>query len=194
MYDCGITAKAFIETIRAEADISIPVPDASYLRWINTVEQFLYAEILEEYVRVTLPWAGETIALTEIGEGVIYDDIVSVYGDDAELDRAGVIAGTDVTDRPMYWTDYRGNLVLRMPETPSEVTVVYRLRPALKTDGTENICIPSEWLDMLAARLRAEAYKIANEDGQAGKWMQDYNAQLETFGVWAARRNERYGR
>jgi hypothetical protein len=47
---------------------------------------------------------------------------------------------------------------------------------------------------MLAARLRAEAYKIANEDGQAGKWMQDYNAQLETFGVWAARRNERYGR
>lgn len=191
MYDCGITAKAFIETVQGEADISAVIPEASWLRWINTVEQFLYAEILAEYVRVEIPYA-EKIPLASIGEGVTYDDIVSVYGDDVELDRAGVIAGTAV-ERPMYWTDYEGNVILRPVDVPSQVFVVYRLRPAIKKTGAETIRIPVEWLDLLAARMRGEAYKVANEDGLAGKWMNDYNMQLESFKIWAAKRNERYG-
>jgi hypothetical protein len=191
MYDCGITAKAFIETVQGEADISAVIPEASWLRWINTVEQFLYAEILAEYVRVEIPYA-EKIPLDSIGEGVTYDDIISVYGDDVELDRAGVIAGTAV-ERPMYWTDYDGNVILRTAYVPSQVFVVYRLRPAIKKTGAETIRIPVEWLDLLAARMRGEAYKVANEDGLAGKWMNDYNMQLESFKIWAAKRNERYG-
>lgn len=191
MYDCGITAKAFIETVQGEADISAVIPEASWLRWINTVEQFLYAEILAEYVRAEIPYA-EKIPLASIGEGVTYDDIISVYGDDVELDRAGVIAGTAV-ERPMYWTDYDGNVILRTADVPSQVFVVYRLRPAIKKTGAETIRIPVEWLDLLAARMRGEAYKVANEDGLAGKWMNDYNMQLESFKIWAAKRNERYG-
>lgn len=193
MYDCGITAKAFIATIQSEADISIAIPEASWIRWINTVEQFLYTEILSEYVQAEVAYA-ETIPFGTIGETVTYDDIVSVYGDDVELDRAGVISGIDVPDRGMYWTDYSGNLVLRPVDVPLCVKVVYRLRPALKVNGEENINIPAEWLDLLAARMRGEAYKIANEDGLAGKWLNDYNMQLETFKIWAAGRNDRYGR
>lgn len=192
MYDCGITAREFIATLREEADISAVIPEASWLRWINTVEQFLYAEILAEYVRVEIPYA-EKITLASIGEGVTYDDIISVYGDDVELDRAGVIAGIGVPDRPMFWTDYAGNLVLHPVYDPAVVTIVYRLRPAVKVTGEEHIHLPVEWLDMLAARMRSEAYKIANEDGLAGKWMQDYNMQLESFKIWAAGRNDRYG-
>lgn len=193
MYDCGITAKAFMETVQSEADISAVIPNASWLRWINTVEQFLYAEVLQEYVKAEIPFPGEEFPVSEIGENVTFDDIISVYGDDVELDKAGVIAGIAVPDRPMYWTDYSGNLHLHPVDTPSVLTVVYRLRPALKVTGDENINIPVEWLDMLAARMRGEAYKIANEDGLAGKWLNDYNTQLETFKVWASRRNERYG-
>lgn len=192
MYDCGITAKAFIETVQEEADISAVIPEASWLRWINTVEQFLYAEILAEYVRVEIQYA-EEIPLASIGEGVTYDDIVVVYGDDVELDRAGVIAGSVLTDRPMYWTDYSGNLVLNTPDMPAYLTIIYRLRPSLKVTGDEMIALPVEWLDMLAARMRSEAYKIANEDGISGKWMQDYNMQLESFKIWASKRNYRYG-
>lgn len=192
MYDCGITAKAFMETVQGEADISAVIPAESWLRWINTVEQFLYAEILEEYVRVEVPYR-EKIPFRQIGENVTYDDVVSVYGDDVELDKAGVIAG-NVVDRSMYWTDYNGNLVLHHMEEVDTVAVVYRLRPVIKVTGEENICIPVEWLDLLAARMRGEAYKVANEDGLAGKWMQDYNMQLESFKIWAAKRNERYGK
>lgn len=194
MYDSGITAKAFIETVQSEADISAIIPDASWIRWINTVEQFLYAEILEEFVKTEIPFPGEILPVSQIGENVTYDDIIGVYGDDVELDGVGVISGIALADKPLYWTDYMGNLHLQPVDVPSVVTVVYRLRPALKVTGDEVINIPVEWLDMLAARMRGEAYKIANEDGLAGKWLNDYNMQLETFKIWAAGRNERYGR
>jgi hypothetical protein len=84
-------------------------------------------------------------------------------------------------------------VVLNTPDKPATVSFVYILRPAIKVTGEETIALPVEWLDMLAARLRAEAYKICNTDEQAGKWMQDYNTQLESFKVWAMKRNERYG-
>ena len=93
----------------------------------------------------------------------------------------------------MYWTDYSGNLVLNTPDMPAYLTIIYRLRPSLKVTGDEMIALPVEWLDMLAARMRSEAYKIANEDGISGKWMQDYNMQLESFKIWASKRNYRYG-
>lgn len=192
MYDCGITAKAFIATVREEADISAVIPEASWLRWINTVEQFLYTEILQEYSKKEMPYTEDVVPLETIGENVTFDDVVRVYGDEVELDRAGVISGMVFPDKPMYWADYEGNLHLNPTFPPYMLTVVHRLRPALKT-GSENINIPVEWLDMLAARMRGEAYKIANEDGLAGKWLQDYNMQLESFKVWAAKRNERYG-
>ncbi len=195
MYDCGITAKAFTQTVQSEADISLAIPEASWLRWINTVEQFLYSEVLKEFVKAEIPYTGDVFPVSEIGENVTFDDIISVYGDDVELDRAGVISGISVSDRPMYWTDYAGKLHLHTGDTtPAVITVVYRLRPSLKVTGDEHINIPVEWLDMLAARMRGEAYKIANEDGLAGKWLNDYNMQLETFKIWAAGRNERYGR
>ena len=39
MYDSGITAKDFIATVKDEADITVAIPDASWYRWISTVEQ-----------------------------------------------------------------------------------------------------------------------------------------------------------
>ena len=54
--------------------------------------------------------------------------------------------------------------------------------------------VPMEWLDLVGAKMRGEAYKIANEDGLSAKWLNDYNTQLEYLKIWAAKRNERYGR
>ena len=46
---------------------------------------------------------------------------------------------------------------------------------------------------MLLSRLRGEIYKVSNEDALAAKWLADYNAELETFKVWAAQHGEVYG-
>lgn len=193
MYDCSITANRFIATVQEETDISAVIPQESWLRWINAVEQFLYTEVIAEYAAREIAVEGAEIPLSAIGAEVTYDDIIRVYGDDVELDRAGVITASVPSDYPIYYTDYSGNLCIRMDYEPSVLRVVYRIRPSVKVTGEEHVALPVEWLDMLAARLRAEAYKIANTDDQAGKWMQDYNVQLESFKIWATKRNERYG-
>ena len=111
---------------------------------------------------------------------------------------------TGRTDRPkiekelhriaLYYTDYSGNIMVNAGFVPEKITVIYRVRPALKyADEESYINLPVEFVDMLAARLRAEAYKLANDDAQGAKWMMDYNTQLETLKVWASMRNVRYG-
>jgi hypothetical protein len=46
---------------------------------------------------------------------------------------------------------------------------------------------------MLAARLRGEAYKLANEDALAAKWLSDYNAQLDDFKAFSAAHAPSFG-
>ena len=57
MYSSGITAQELIETIKSETDISIPVPDKSYIHSINAIEQFIYSELLNEFVKVDIKYS-----------------------------------------------------------------------------------------------------------------------------------------
>jgi len=205
MYDSGVTAKAFIDSLIQEADISIEIPYTSMLRWLSAVEQFAYTEILKEYKRCTMDLTQEpfdvirldTLPIPEGAAIPIYDDIVRVYGEKGqEIRKAGAVAGYEFPDFDLYYTDYDGHLILSTRIEQAEITVIYRIRPEIKTEDNKaalNVALPPEYLDMAGAKIRGEAYKIANEDGLAAKWLADYNTQMENFKVWAASRNERYG-
>lgn len=203
MYDSGITARALISNVSSEADITIPIDSESWYRWINAVEQFVYTEILNEYTSVTLNYAELTNDTINLNNDITtangcaapnFDDIIKIYADETELDRTSVISGLIFVDKPLYYTDYSGNIKMNLTGYPENIVIVYRLRPELKSSLTDrNINIPIEFIDMLAARMRGEAYKIANEDNLSAKWLSDYNIQLESFKLWATRRNERYG-
>jgi hypothetical protein len=203
MYNSGIKSADLIQSVTEEADIVIPISDTSWYRWINAVEQFVYTEIFLQFVSHELDFS-------ELADGVIdmsalipaidgcdtvcFDDIVKIYADDVELDRSGVISAIVFGEKPLYYTDYDGHIKLNIPDGAEKIKIVYKLRPRLKAEGDDSIInLPVEFVDMLAARLRAEAYKIANEDGQAAKWSAEYNAQLETLKMWAAMRSNRYG-
>ena len=79
------------------------------------------------------------------------------------------------------------------------VRVIYFVRPALKTVnssdvvGSGNVMLPVEFIDLAKSKLRADAYKIANEDNLAAKWMNDYNVLLETFKEWMDRKRPHFG-
>ena len=203
MYNSGITAAELVAAVKNEADISVNIPDSVWFRAINTVEQFLYTEILREYASYKLSYADisdDIIPLSGIlpvqnGAAIPnYDDIAKVFADDLEIERSGVIGATEFPEKDLYYTDYDGNLVLNLADYADEITVIYRLRPTLKAVGSaDTVAVPPEFLDLVAAKMRGEAYKIANEDGLAAKWLADYNAQLESFKVWVASRNQRYG-
>ena len=199
MYDSGVKCSDFINSIIGEADISIEIQSDSWYRWLNTVEQFIYTEILDEYASAEIDYASDSVALSTLTvpsgcASVTYDDVISVYADGVQVEKSGIKGVMNFSDKNLYYTDYNGNLILSLTEVPNKITVIYRLRPILKTEtGNNNVAVPAEFLDMVSARLRGEAYKIANEDGLAGKWLADYNTQLESFKVWAEKRNKRYG-
>lgn len=203
MYDSGIAARTLISNVSSEADITIPIDSESWYRWINAVEQFVYTEILNEYTSVTLNYSELTNDTINLNNDITtangcaapnFDDIIKIYADETELDRTSVISGLIFVDKPLYYTDYSGNIKMNLTCYPENIVIVYRLRPELKSSLTDrNINIPIEFIDMLAARMRGEAYKIANEDNLSAKWLSDYNIQLESFKLWATRRNERYG-
>ena len=203
MYDSGVSASSYISEIKSEADISTDIPDSSFLRWINAVEQFIYTEIIDE--RVAHETAYTSIQNNKIPlSGVTpptecaipsYDDVKEIYCDGEELEKSGVSAIATFPDKAVFYSDYSGNIVINPTFTPKKVKIIYTIRPALKTSQTSgNIKMPIEFLDIVGARMRGEAYKIANEDGLAAKWLADYNNQLESFKMWASERNSRYGK
>ena len=205
MYDSGVTAKAFIGTLDEEIDIALEIPDASKYRWLSAVEQFVYTEVLKEYVSATVDLSqNETdfvdLSLLPVPSGAMaptYDDVIRVFGENGqEIMKSGPTAAYEFPERDLYHMSPHGNIALHTREEQWQVTVVYRVRPAVKTEDNAEVltvALPVEYLDMAGAKIRGEAYKIANEDGLAAKWLADYNQQMENFKIWAASRNERFG-
>ena len=198
MYNSGVTLSDIITELSGEVDIAGSIPDSAYIRWVNTLEQLIYTDILGFYGRQNVTLAGGGFALSSITSGTgedscRYDDIVKVYGDGREYVRAGVISSVIFDgDKGIYWQDGDSVKVSPIVE-PDTVTVIRRIRPAIKTTTAGMVMLPYEWLELVMSKLRGEAYKIANDDGQAAKWLEDYNAQLSSFTEWARKRQERYG-
>lgn len=198
MYNSGVTVAEIIAELSGEVDIAGSIPDSAYIRWTNTLEQLIYTDILGFYAVQEVTLSDGRFSLTALtpaeGEDAAgYDDIVKVYGDGREYVRAGVISSVIFDgDKSIYWQE--GDTVKVSPIVePDTVTVIRRVRPAKKTAATGVVMLPYEWLELLLSKLRGEAYKIANDDGQAAKWLNDYNSQMSSFSEWAAKRQERYG-
>ena len=206
LYDSAVTTADFILGLRDELDIASIIPDSAFIRWLNTVEQTVYTELIREMrsVHLTVDYVdGDTpsFSLSDIvpsdGEDpVIFDDILKVYVDGIELDRVSLISGTTFDNLGMYYVD-GGRVMVKTLVPASEVTVIHVVRPAKKAveNGElprETVKLPAEWLEIAASRLRGEAYKLANDDNLAAKWLNDYNLYLEQFKVWLTK-NKVYG-
>ena len=87
MYDSGVTAKKFIDSVKDESDITIAIPDASWYRWLASVEQILYTEVFKEYdvvkKDVTASSAEVTVTLKDLPvasgcDSITFDDVIAV--------------------------------------------------------------------------------------------------------------------
>ena len=206
LYDSAVTTADFILGLRDELDIASIIPDSAFIRWLNTVEQTVYTELIREMrsVHLTVDYVdGDTpsFSLSDIvpsdGEDpVIFDDILKVYVDGIELDRVSLISGTTFDNLGMYYKN-GDNVMIKTLIPATEVSVIYVVRPRKKAlTGAElpaeTVKLPAEWLEIAASRLRGEAYKLANDDNLAAKWLNDYNLYLEQFKVWLTK-NKVYG-
>ena len=198
MFDSGISAAELIKSVKEEADIAPDIPDKTFLLWLTALEQLLYSEIIKEQKEIILnpvpksPITTETLSSKQKGESPVrYEDIHTIYADDRQLIRSTLTSGVILQDT---FFKERNGIGYHVRAVPNTLRILYFVRPDVKTEGTGgNVMVPAEFLDLVRAKLRGEAYKLANEDGQAAKWMNDYNILLETFKAWIAAKEPNFG-
>ena len=205
MFDSGIPANDLIRDLKDEVDAAYEIPDSAYIKWLNALEQLLYSEFIREQnkIVVTDPPVNKIIISSlpaPAGESPVrFEDIHTVYAGGTQLIKSTLTSGVIFPD-----TYYKHGVDIgyNTDGTVSEITVIYFVRPALKSVGSSDsdhtteqssVKIPYEFIELIKARLRGEAYKLCNEDAAAAKWLNDYNALLESFKQWLALRQPSFG-
>lgn len=183
IYDSKTSAKAVIDDVINEADIALEIPPATYLRWLNELEQNIYGGIVKGTRKEETTGADGKITI-----GGAVEDITAIYSGTDALAKVSAELLPLMRNSNFYaicdgevLTDYGDG----------EFAVYYIDRPALKTSSnynTETVKVPTEFLELVYSKLRGEAYKLANEDGLAAKWLADYNARLADFAAWHEQR------
>lgn len=199
MFDSGIKAAALIEQIENEADIAIPIAKESFVSWLNALEQLLYTELIQEQGKIELDGVnGSVIGIDTLnvpnGENAVrFEDIHTIYADQTQLIESTAASGVIFPD-----TFYKigVDIGLNLKKQPERVTIIYFVKPELKTTNnisTKNVMIPVEFIDLAKAKLRGEAYKVANEMELSAMWLNDYNVLLETFKAWLSGKQPEFG-
>ena len=202
MFDSGISVKDLIEELNTEVDIALDIPNKTYVTWLNSLQQMLYTEIIQEQKKTAIkspfdnPISVSSIEVETIENKPRFEDIITIYADDTQLIKSTVASGVIFPDT--FYKD-NNNIGINSEKEPETLTIVYVDKPALVTvSGKDeindaNVMIPIEFIDLVKAKLRGEAYKLANEDNLAAKWLSDYNTLLETFKVWIVNKTANFG-
>ena len=203
MYDSGISVKNLIEELKnTEIDIALEIPDATYVSWLNSLQQLLYTEVIKEQKKIVLradlglPIRLSLINVDNNENRPRFEDIYAIYADDTQLIKSTVTSGAIF---PNTYYKENDDIGYRTKFEPTNMTIVYIVKPSLVTMtatgkvNDANVMIPVEFIDLVKAKLRGEAYKLANEDGLAAKWLNDYNVLLETFKAWIADKSATFG-
>ncbi len=209
MFDSGILASDLIAQIKGESDIAPDIPDENYIQWLNALEQLLYTEIIKEQGEIEecefytiegypYPWNVACLNLVNLripgDENLLrFEDIYAVFVDTTQLHKTTATSGTIFPN-----TYYKKNnyIWLNYDNEGRMIRIIYFVKPKLKTVeniGTTKVMLPIEFIDLAKAKLRGEAYKLANEDALAAKWLNDYNILLETFKSWVAEKQSKFG-
>lgn len=208
MFESVISVKELVDELKnTEVDIALEIPNKTYVSWLNSLQQLIYSEVIKEQRKITLETSNGNhvnISSIEPGEGeskMRFEDIHTIYAKFDDNTNVQLIKST-VTSGVIFLNAYykeNNNIGYHTKGVPKELTIIYHVRPALITvsetddiDGSK-VMLPDEFIDLAKAKLRGEAYKLANEDGIAAKWLNDYNVLLETFKAWISSRTSNLG-
>lgn len=204
MFESNISAKDLTLLARDAADIAPDVSDEYYLLWLNSLEGTLYTGVIRELGRASCTVCGEDgtyVLLSEISVPQTQSpprlcDVERVLADGEELVRTDAGSAAVFSDKSMFYADAEKLRLIRVSGIPQTVSVIYRVRPALKTQenmAALNVALPDEFVPMALDYLIGNAYALADEDAQAAKWLERYNLALSDFEQWLAATGKRFG-
>lgn len=193
IYSSSVTGAELVAAIKSELDI-IPLPsDGTFVRWLCSLEQMVWSEIVRMRRVATLFADGGKLLLDGISvpsdeDGVLACDVCTVYYDGAQVMRGSAEEGFLFAPETAVW-HLSGEREITVDGMGSGyATVVYYARPLRRTELAAVIALPDEFTELAASRLKGEAYRAANEDVLATKWLGDYNQKLDAFSLWCDRR------
>lgn len=195
MFDSYVKARDLINAVKSEVDVACEIPNASYVLWLNALEQLLYGEFIKEQARLEIKIDDDFNGCAELN-GIRFEDIHAVFAGDVQLIKTTALSGVIFPDS-YYKTDNK--LGVNLQNKHDKLTVIHFVRPELKTVDTadmvsdENVMLPIEFIDLAMAKLRGEAYKVMNEDALAAKWLSDYNILIENFRTWIQLKQPEFG-
>ena len=204
MFDSGVSVRKLIEELNIEVDIALDIPEETYVQWLDALQQVLYTEIIKEQKKavITRPFTSpisisSSISVPENESRPRFEEIRTIYAHDDKDNTTQLIKSTLASGTIFPNTFYKDNndIGYNTSFTPSKMTIVYIVKPALVRDalGDVNVMVPVEFIELVKAKLRGEAYKLVNEGGIAATWLNDYNVLLETFKVWVAEKASDFG-
>jgi hypothetical protein len=195
MFDSGIPVKDLIEELNTEVDVALDIPDKTYVSWLNSLQQLIYTEIIKEQKKITVEKPeSNVITLPKVsGENQPrFEDVHTIYVGDKQLKKTTLASGNIFPDT---FCKVNNDIWISTFSPNKNVDVIYFVKPELIPDnvGDSNVMIPIEFIDLVKAKLRGEAYKLANEGDLAAMWLNDYNTLLETFKAWIAEKSATFG-
>lgn len=212
MFDSGVSPEKLIAELKDEVDVAYEIGIERYVDWLNSVEQLLYSEIIQEQREVIILCPTDNkihygniypqgTAVSKVYADVRFGDIHAIYLGDTQLIKTTLASGAIFPN--CYFDDGDGYLCISTmsPERLYARIILYA-RPDLhdadivampNLASAHNVMVPIEFIDLVKAKLRGEAYKLANEDVLAAKWLNDYNILLENFKAWIAAKKPNFG-
>ena len=196
MFDSGITASSLIKDLKSEVDVAAEIPDNTYLTWLNALEQLMYSEIIREQGKILIADPAKNkininSLIAPVGESPVrFEDIYTIYADGVQLIKSTLTSGTIF---PNTYYKHGVDIGYNTDDDVSEMVIMYFVRPKIRSGLTGNVMIPYEFIELVKSKLRGEAYKLCNEDAAAAKWLNDYNALLDSFRQWNLLRRAEFG-
>ena len=195
MFDSGKTVSDLITEIKDEADIALEIPDATYIGWLNELEQLCYTEIIKEQREIdinnpTSPISVKDLIVSEDEAPIRFEDVYTIYADYVQLSKTTLASGYVFPD-----TFFKSNndIGFNFDGLIRDMKIIYFAKPKVKTSADGKVMLPIEFMYMVKAKLRGEAYKLVNEDALASKWLNDYNVAIENFKTWCSNKSSQFG-
>ena len=173
------------------------ISDDILLLACNVELQQLYSQVIKKQIKATGHIdsdAGLATNVVGLPAAIPFEDIVLLRANGETFmhtmpKNAGAYNNT-------YFEEADGSLYVITSESyAGEVEIYYNYRPAEieSVSSSKKVELPTEYIPMLLAAIRTEAYKQVNEDALSAKWANDYNAYRESFDKWVESTRPQFG-
>ena len=193
------TVKSMIDDVMEKLGLYTPPTRADFYKFYNECLTRLYTEVICHRSMVEMTVASGFVTYNDLmvkaSQSVSGEDIcdVAVKSPFNPILRATAWTQKLLPANTACYVCEKDRINLYPSSARQTYLIFYTYRPSTVTAGNEStlqIALPPEYHNLLRAKLRGEAYKQANEDELAAKWLGEYNLLLEDFCRYVARKKE----